>query len=516
MPTEFTLTEDSFRNALASVRPDGRRQWIFARQPSGPLYRARTAVSVFLLVFLFLAPFVTVHGQPLMLLNVIERKFVLLGAVFRPQDFYVVVVLALAVLVTLVLSTAVVGRVWCGWLCPQTIFLEMLFRRIEFLIEGTAEQQVRFARGPWTRERLARAAIKHAVFFALSFVIANVFLAWIIGAPQLISIVTDTPANHLTGLVAITFFSFVFYAVFARFREQACIIACPYGRVLSSLVDERTVTVTYDSVRGEPRVRLVAGQANRRGLTASAPTSPTIRRGLAGALRAQAGTATASPPKLQRRRKTPGHHESGDCIDCFRCVTVCPTGIDIRNGIQMECVGCTACIDACNDVMRRIGRPRGLIRHTSAHALEHGSAGRFGGRVAAYAAVWIVLVAAGVFLLATRPDLDVVILRQPGTLYATLAGGDVANFYTVEALNRSSDPAAFTIDVIAPQGATVTTLGPAPQVPAYGVLDARLLLRVPERSVTGPSTVVRFAIRSNGRIVQQIDSAFLGPAGRAE
>jgi cytochrome c oxidase accessory protein FixG len=480
---DTTTDHDSFRNELASVRRDGRRRWIFARQPAGRLYRARTVLSVFLLGFLFFAPFIQVHGQPLMLLNVLERKFVILGAVFRPQDFYLVVVLALGVLVTLVLSTVVIGRVWCGWVCPQTIFMEMVFRRLEYLIEGSAEHQVRLARGPWTRERVVRAAIKHAVFFALSFVIANVFLAWIIGAPDLLAIVTDPPAHHLTGLVAITIFSFVFYAVFARFREQACVLACPYGRVLSSLVDERTVTVTYDAVRGEPRARLVAGAA-------------------------RAGRGLKTPPHL--------NGDAGDCIDCFRCVTVCPTGIDIRNGIQMECVGCTACIDACNDVMRRIGRPEGLIRHTSADALRPASAGRFSGRVAAYAAVWLVLAGAGVFLLATRPALDVVILRQPGTLYATLEGGAVSNFYTVEALNRSGDPAAFTIDVVEPRGATVTTLGPSPEVPAYGVLDARLLLRLPEDSMTGPSTAVKFAVRSNGRIVQHIDSAFLGPAESPE
>ena len=475
------ITEyDSFRDTLASVQRDGRRRWIFARQPSGVLYRARTVLSVFLLGFLLLAPFVQLHGQPLMLLNVLERKFVILGAVFRPQDFYLVVVLALAALVTLVLSTVVIGRVWCGWLCPQTIFMEMVFRRIEFLIEGTAEQQVRLARGPWTRERIVRSGLKHAVFFALSFLIANVFLAWIIGAPALVAIVTDSPAKHLTGLTAITIFSFVFYAVFARFREQACIIACPYGRILSSLVDARTVTVTYDSVRGEPRARLVAGG-----------------RG-----------------SLERGRQAPSH--AGDCIDCFRCVTVCPTGIDIRNGIQMECVGCTACIDACNDVMHRVGRPTGLIRHTSAHALTHQSGARVGLRVAAYAAVWVVLVGAAVFLLATRPSLDVVILRQPGTLYASLEGGEIANFYTIEALNRSREKAAFTIDVIQPRGAAVTTLGPSPEVPPYGVLDARLLLRVPETAIQGPSTAVTFAIRSNGRIVQQIQSSFLGPAGQTE
>ena len=182
-----TTEYDSFRDTLASVRRDGRRRWIFARQPSGVLYRARTTLSVVLLAFLLLAPFVHLHGQPLMLLNVLERKFVILGAVFRPQDFYLVVMLALAALVTLVLSTVVIGRVWCGWLCPQTIFMEMVFRRLEFLIEGSAEQQVRLSRGPWTRELIVRTGLKHAVFFGLSFLIATVFVAWIIGAPALVA-----------------------------------------------------------------------------------------------------------------------------------------------------------------------------------------------------------------------------------------------------------------------------------------------------------------------------------------
>jgi cytochrome c oxidase accessory protein FixG len=472
MEPAYSEEHDTFRDALASVERDGRRRWIYARQPSGPLYRARTILSVFLLGFLFLAPFVSIHGQPLMLLNVLERHFVILGTVFRPQDFHIVVVLALAALVTLVLVTVTLGRVWCGWLCPQTIFMEMLFRRIEYAIEGSAEQQLRRLRGEWTAGRAVRKGLKHAVFFALSFAIANVFLAWIIGAPQLFSIITDPPSRHLAGLIAISLFSAVFYAVFARFREQACVLACPYGRVLSSLVDERTVTVTYDRTRGEPRSRLVRGAHE--------------------------------------------DHHTGDCIDCHRCVTVCPTGIDIRNGLQLECVACTACIDACNDVMRRVGRPEGLIRHASAQSVREGSRPRVGARVAAYGGVWVALVATGVFLLATRPDLDLVILRQPGTLYASVGNDEIANFYNVEALNRTNLPARFTIEVIEPRGATVTTLGAAPEIPANGVLDTRLLVRVPTSSIHAPSTPVTFVVRSNGRAVQQIDSAFLGPAQGAE
>jgi cytochrome c oxidase accessory protein FixG len=462
----YAEEDETFRNELASVAADGRRRWIYAKQPSGRLYRARTVLSVFLLAFLLLAPFITVQGQPLMLLDVLNRRFVILGTLFMPQDFYIVVVLALSVLVTVVLSTVVFGRIWCGWLCPQTIFMEMVFRKLDYLIEGSAEQQLRNDRGPRTTRVRLRKGIKHALFFSLSFVIANVFLAWIIGAGPLFAIVTDSPSRHLPGLLAISIFSFVFYAVFARFREQACVLACPYGRMLSSLVDSQTVTVTYDAGRGEPRSRLV-------------------------------------------RRE--GSKSAGDCIDCHRCVTVCPTGIDIRNGIQLECVACTACIDACNDVMARVGRPPGLIRHTSTERARGRSRRLMRTRVMAYGAVWTVLVCSVVLLLRTRRELDFVILRQPGTLYATVAGGDIANFYTLEGLNRSGRVAPFSVEVLEPAGATVTILG-SPQVPPYGVLDTRLLLRLPPTAIVGPTTVVRLAVRSDGQIVQRIDSAFLGPS----
>lgn len=463
---------DSFRNELASIARDGRRRWIHARQPSGPLYRARTVLSVFLIGFLFSAPFITIGGQPLMMLNVLERKFVLFGVLFRPQDFYLVVLLALTVLVTFALTTVVVGRVWCGWLCPQTVFMEMLFRKLEYLIEGSAEQQLRRERGPWTRDRVLRTVSKHGLFLALSFVIANVFLAWIIGAPELRAIVTDPPAEHLVGLLSILTFSFVFYMVFARFREQACVLACPYGRVMSALTDDRTITVTYDWRRGEPRRPAIRGGASRE----------------------------AAP--------------AGDCIDCHQCVTVCPTGIDIRDGIQLECVNCAACIDACNGVMARVHRPRGLIRLTSDRAIRNGRGRWLTVRSAGYGGVWLILVAALTFAFVRRGDIDVLILRQPGTLYTTLAGGDVANFYEVQVLNRRGRQESFTIEALEPRGATVTALGQLGQIEPYGVAEGRLFLRVPSGSLVGTSTPVRFAVRTQAGIVQTIDSAFVGPASR--
>jgi len=462
---------EAFRNELASVAPDGRRRWIYARRPSGRLYRWRTLLSWGLLAFLLLAPFVRVGGLPLMLFDVLNRRFVLLGVLFWPQDFYLVVLIALGVIVTLVLSTATVGRVWCGWLCPQTIFMEMLFRKIEFLIDGSAEQQVRRHRGPWTAERLARTGLKHAIFVALSFLIANVFLAYIIGDKELWRIVTDPPRQHLAGLLAIIVFSLVFYAVFARFREQACVLACPYGRVMSSLIDRSTITVTYDSRRGEPRGRLVPHTRDR--------------------------------------------SDQGDCIDCHQCVTVCPTGIDIRNGVQLECVNCTACIDACNDVMRRISKPEGLIRLTSHDAVLTGRLHWWTARVTAYASVWVVLVATVTVLVARRPTLDVLVLRQPGTMFTTLPSGEVVNFYNVQVFNRTSRRLPFEIVAVAPAGTRVTPLGDLSAVEPHALLEGRLLLTMPAERTMGTGTPVGLDVRQEGRTVQHITSSFIGPARTA-
>jgi cytochrome c oxidase accessory protein FixG len=464
----FDEEHETFRNELASVAPDGRRRWVYARKPSGRYYRARTVLSWFLLAFLVLAPFVTFNGLPLVKLGFLERKFAFVGLLFWPQDFYLVVLLALTALLTLVLSTATVGRVWCGWLCPQTVFLEMLFRKIEFAIEGSAAQQLRRNRGPWTRERVGRTGLKLTVFFFLSFVIANVFLAYIIGADQLLRIVTDPPSQHLVGLFFMMLFSLVFFAVFARFREQACVLACPYGRVMSSLIDRHTITVTYDSGRGEPRGKIMS-------------------------------VASAGP--IQR----------GDCIDCHQCVTVCPTAIDIRNGVQLECVNCTACIDACDDVMRRVKRPPGLIRLTSHEAVATGASRWFTGRVKAYAAVWLLLVSAVTTLIVRRPPLDVLVLRQPGTLFATLPNGDITNFYNLQVFNRTGTPVAFTIAVNTPAAARLTPLGPLDRVLAHGLLEGRLLLTIPADAMRGSATPVHLRVLAEGGESFDVVTNAVGP-----
>jgi cytochrome c oxidase accessory protein FixG len=476
--TDIDPAHQQFRDALASVRQDGRRRWIYARQPSGRYYRARTIVSAGLLAFLVGAPLVDVGGEPLVLLNLIDRRFVFFGFVFWPQDFYLVVLMALTGLVTLAMATATIGRVWCGWLCPQTVFLEMVFRRIEYAIDGSAEQQVRRdragaapgVRGGWPD--VARRLLKHGIFFALSFLIANVFLAYVIGRHALWAIVTDPPARHLVGLTAITVFSLLFYGVFARFREQACTLACPYGRVMSALQDAHTITVSYDWRRGEPRGRLL-------------------------------GTAGA--------QETP----RGDCVDCGQCVTVCPTGIDIRNGIQLECVNCTACLDACDSVMQRVHRPRGLIRLTSEDAIRTGRVSWLTARVKAYAVVWVVLAAAVGTLAARRPDLDVLILRQPGTLAATAGSDTAVNFYTVQLINRTREWRDLEYRVAAPAEAAVTLLGPMTRIAPHALVDSRLLVSLPVSRLSGAATPLTFEVRSAGRLVSRTESSFINSGAAA-
>ena len=463
---------DTFRDHLASVHRDGRRNWVYARQPAGRFYRARTLVGVALLAFLVAAPLIAVNGQPLILLNVLERRFVLFGLVFWPQDFHLVVLIALTALVTLALSTAAVGRVWCGWLCPQTVFLEMVFRRLEYAIDGSAERQVQRDAKAWTASTWIRWTVKHALFFALSFAIANLLLAWVIGAGPLWAIVTDAPSRHLTGLTAITIFSLLFYGVFARFREQACTLACPYGRVMSSLIDRRTITVTYDAVRGEPRRRPAHDGA-------------------------------------------PGVASAGDCVDCGRCITVCPTGIDIRNGIQLECVNCTACIDACDSVMRRLRRPTGLIRLTSHERVEGGQRRWLSARVAGYGAAWLVLVTLVVVLVMRRDALDVLILRQAGTLHVALPDDAVANFYTVQVFNRTGARVPFDIVGVKPADTRVTRLGLPSAVEPHALLEGRLLLAVPRSRLSGAATPVHFEIRVAGHAPRVVTSSFIGPAAAA-
>lgn len=485
---ELDVIEDHerFRSELASISPDGRRRWIYARKPSGRYYRWRSVVSVALLGFLFAAPFVTVNGHQFLLLNLLKREFVFFGVPFWPNDFYLVVLLFLAIVLSIVVFTATLGRLWCGWLCPQTVFMEMIFRRIEWLIEGGPREQAQRKAGPWNVDRIWRTVLKIGVFFAISFLIANTFLAYVISSDTLLNYVTDGPLAHLPLFIALVVFTLVFFLVFYRFREQACVIVCPYGRYMSALVDENTVAVTYDFKRGEGRAKWSKADNDAKKVAQAA------------------GTTTWDRPD-----------QKGDCVDCHQCVTVCPTGIDIRNGIQLECVNCTACIDACDEVMEKVGLDRGLIRYTSATAVQKGHATWLTTRIKAYMAVWVVLMGVVVTLFAMREDLDVLVVRQSGSMWQTTPDG-VANFYLFQVINKTNDQHDVNVRVISPKGASVKLLGAVSTVGPNDIVKGRLLVIVPDAMRHGETTSVTLSVSSNGTEVIRPVLSFIGPASKGQ
>lgn len=457
---------EAFRDRIATVDEDGKRIWVYPKKPSGRLYRARTILSIFLLAFLFGAPFIKINGEPLILLNILERKFIIFGLAFWPQDFHLFALAALTLAVFIILFTVVFGRVFCGWICPQTIFMEMVFRKIEYFIEGDAHKQRALNKAPWSPEKFLKKASKHIIFYAISFLIGNTFLAYIIGVDALYKIVTDPPAQHLAGLSAMLIFSFVFYGVFSWFREQACVIVCPYGRLQGVLLDSNSIVVAYDFKRGEPRGRF---------------------------------------------RKNQPREEQGDCIACGLCEQVCPTGIDIKNGTQLECVNCTACIDACDSVMDRINKPRGLIRYASYNGIKEGIRLRLTPRIIGYSTILVLLISALTFLLANRAPLEATILRTPGVLYQETPDGNIQNLYNIKVVNKTFDPKVITLQLKDRTGELMLVSGQALPVPGDGLAETAFFVRLPRSEVTRANTVIYIDVFENGTLVETIQTAFMGP-----
>ena len=383
--------EVSFRDRIATVDASGKRKWIFAQKPKGRFYNVRTLVSYGFFILFFTMPFIHIDGRPFFLFNVTQAKFILFGKVFWPQDFFIFGLTMITFIVFIILFTAAFGRLFCGWVCPQTIFMEMFFRKLEYFIEGDAAKQKLLASGPWNTNKIVRKVLKHFVFFLMSFVIANFFLSYIIGVKELWKIITEPVAQHIPGLMALTIFSAVFYGVYAYFREQACTVVCPYGRLQSVLLDKNSMLVAYDYKRGEPR-----GKYDKR-------VDRTI----------------------------------GDCIDCYQCVRVCPTGIDIRNGTQLECVGCTACIDACDDVMVKIHKPKGLVRYASENGIAIGEKLHYTTRMKMYTVLLGILLSILSFLLFTRKDVDATLMRTPGQLFQERGTDSISNLYNIKVANKT-------------------------------------------------------------------------------
>ena len=439
---------EDYRDHIATVDDKGRRVWIYPKKPKGRFTSARTVISTILLAILFGGPFIKVNGDPLMLFNVLERRFILFGINFAPQDFHLFVLAMLTMIVFITLFTVVFGRLFCGWVCPQTIFMEGVFRKIEYLIEGDANAQRRLNNGPWTREKTAKKILKHALFFAIALLISHTFWAYIIGIDQVLATVTSPIAQNVGAFSGIIIFSFVFYFVFSYMREQVCIAICPYGRLQGVLLDQNSIVIHYDFVRGEPRGKI------HKTKPLQSPIDQ-IRQdvGAGGTLAGELLTGTIPEQTLQRA--------FGDCIDCKMCVHVCPTGIDIRNGTQLECINCTACIDACDEIMEKVNRPKGLIRYDSYHGISTGRRKLFTPRVIAYSAVLVALIGVNAVLLSNRTDVEMIVLRTPGMLFQKVDEQHLSNLYNYQVINKTKDKFPLAFKVVT-EGAKLKAVGHIP------------------------------------------------------
>lgn len=455
----------SYRDRIATIDESGKRKWVFPRKPRGPLHRARLWLSWVLLAILFAGPFIKINGQPILLLNVLERKFIIFGMAFWPQDFHLFVLAMIAAIVAIILFTVVFGRLFCGWACPQTIFMEMVFRKIEYWIDGDARAQKKLRAAPWDASKIFKRVTKHGIFYGISFLIGNVFLAYIIGIDALIEIVTDPPSEHLAGLTAMLMFSGAFYFIFAWFREQVCTLVCPYGRFQSVLLDNRSIVVAYDWVRGEDRKRF---------------------------------------------RKNEDRSQHGDCIDCGQCVDVCPTGIDIRDGTQLECVNCTACIDACNEVMEKVNLPTGLIRYDSYEGIKNSESLKPGARMFGYSTVLLVILGVLLALVFTRSDIETTILRSPGTLYQEIGENQFTNLYTVKMVNKTFGQLPVRLELLEPAG-ELRMVGADLTIEEQGIGEGAFFIEMNRDKLTGVKTPVRIGVFNEDQMLETVKTAFMGP-----
>jgi cytochrome c oxidase accessory protein FixG len=448
----------------SSLRSDGSRAFVYPADVKGRFTRARRMVFAILMTLYVALPWVRVRGRPAVFLDIEHREFDLFGATLNAQDVALLFFLVTGGVFALVFLTAIAGRVFCGFACPQTVFLEGIYRRIERLVEGPREERIRRDNGPVSLRVLARKVVKHSLFVAASLVLAHVFVSYFVSLPRLYAMVRTAPSGHPQAFAWTFGITALLYANFAHFREQLCLGVCPYGRLQASLTDDDSLVVGYDAKRGEPRGK--ARDAN-----------------------------------------------AGDCVDCGRCVAVCPTGIDIRRGLQLDCVGCTACIDACDTIMDNLDRPRGLIRYDSLNHFE-GRKGRFlRPRLAVYAVLGAI--GAVAVLLATRGhnDFEANLLRLPGAPYV-VEGDAIRNAFVLHLVNKRGTRATLVVEPAPPRGVTVVAPLDRISLGSLETAEAPLFVTVSPTQFRGDFDVpIRVRIEGDGpAAAKTLNAPFLGPS----
>lgn len=463
---------EAFRDTIGTVTKEGKRNWIFPKMPKGRFYNARTMVTNLYLLIFFTLPWIKVNGEPLFLFDIPNSKFIIFGQIFWPQDFFIFGIAMLTFLVFIVLFTVVFGRIFCGWVCPQTVFMEMIFRKIEYWIEGSSEMQRKLAKMPWNKEKITKRGLKFLAFYSLSFIIANYFLAYIIGMDRVLLYMKEGIIQHIETFVPLLLFATTFFFVYWWFREQVCIIVCPYGRLQGVMLDPDSIVVAYDHVRGEPRSR------------------------------------------FKKKREEEKQDEVGNCVDCFECVKVCPTGIDIRNGTQLECVNCTACIDACDAVMEKFNRPLGLIKYASENNISKGEKTKFTNRTKAYTVILVGLLVVLVALLFTRKDVQTNVVRARGMLYQEQPNNQISNIYNVSLINKTRKEIPITLKVENEDlPGTIKIVGKGLVVKKEAAGSGVFFIYIDKDKLTKRQNKIEIGVYSNGKKIDEVKTSFLAPGG---
>lgn len=463
------IEAETFRDSVGTMEQSGKRRWVFPKKPSGKYTNYRTLVSIILLALFFAIPFIKINGNPFLLINILDRQFFILGQPFFPQDFFILALGAITSIVFIILFTVVFGRIFCGWICPQTIFLEMIFRKVDYLIEGDRNKQMKLDRQEWNAEKIWKRSLKYFVFLVISLIITHWMFMYIVGYKEVFNIMQQGPFANFSNFMVMIIFTAAFYFTFAWFREQVCTLVCPYGRLQGVLIDKQTINVYYDFKRGENRSKWRKGEDR---------------------------TAEGK----------------GDCIDCNQCVVVCPTGIDIRDGQQLECVNCTACIDACDEVMVKVGLPKGLIRYATEDEIEKEIPFKFTNRMKAYSAVLLLMVGFLGFLLSNRGAMEAKFIKPAGSTFF-VRDGNITNIYNYTFINKSTKDQVVTIKVIEPEHGKISLSGDEKIILKKDqITKGTVNISFPEKEIKLSKQKVEIGVYdTTGKLLDSFDTSFEGP-----
>lgn len=463
------IEAETFRDSVGTMEQSGKRRWVFPKKPSGKYTNYRTLVSIVLLALFFAIPFIKINGNPFLLINILDRQFFILGQPFFPQDFFILALGAITSIVFIILFTVVFGRIFCGWICPQTIFLEMIFRKVDYLIEGDRNKQMKLDRQEWNAEKIWKRSLKYFVFLVISLIITHWMFMYIVGYKEVFNIMQQGPFANFSNFMVMIIFTAAFYFTFAWFREQVCTLVCPYGRLQGVLIDKQTINVYYDFKRGENRSKWRKGEDR---------------------------TAEGK----------------GDCIDCNQCVVVCPTGIDIRDGQQLECVNCTACIDACDEVMVKVGLPKGLIRYATEDEIEKEIPFKFTNRMKAYSAVLLLMIGFLGFLLSNRGAMEAKFIKPAGSTFF-VRDGNITNIYNYTFINKSTKDQVVTIKVIEPEHGKISLSGDEKIILKKDqITKGTVNISFPEKEIKLSKQKVEIGVYdTTGKLLDSFDTSFEGP-----